>query len=161
MNARAARTVSVVLVVAAVVSLLTATGSVSVVSMDRTISVQVADDGEAAVSVEPVTDTTAGADGDAFWNDDSTDVAASSTDLITVSNQFGDTITVTELEAPAGVELDGTGTTVGPGESVNISGTVDCDRLEEEPTATVELSGAGIDVVQSVDLEATCQSGSD
>jgi hypothetical protein len=159
MSARIGRTVGVVLVlVGAVALLITATSGASVVSMDRSISVQVSEDG-GPVALEVVSGGADDAD-EVFWKNESTVVASNERALVTVSNRLDRPIEVTEAETPAAATLE-TGTAVGPGETTTITGTLDCNRLGEESTATLTLVADGLETTQPIDIDPACSSERD
>lgn len=157
--------VGVALIVVAVAMLVTASAGASVVSMDRPISVQVVDDEHANVAVEPVEaevpDSAGSENATERANESATDSAAPLGDreLLNVTNRLGEPITVTELATSSGVEIEAEGTEVESGTVTVLEGTVSCEDLEEEPTATVELDGDGVTISQTVALEVSCPSG--
>ncbi|MFU8869649.1 hypothetical protein [Natronococcus sp.] len=158
--------VGVALIVVAVAMLVTASAGASVVSMDRSIAVEVVDDEHANVAVEPVEadvpDNAGSESANERANESATDAAAplGERELLNVTNRLAEEITVTELETPSGVEIEGEGIDVGPGNSAALEGTVDCDELESEPEASVELEGSGVTISQTVALEVTCPDAS-
>ncbi|ELY60357.1 hypothetical protein C491_03645 [Natronococcus amylolyticus DSM 10524] len=152
--------IGIALIAVAIALLITASAGASVVSMDRSIAVEVVDDENANVAVEPVEAEVPDNAGSENANESAIDAAPplGERELLSVSNRLDEEITVTELETSDGVEIEGEEIDVGPGNSIELEGTVDCDELEEEPEATVELDGSGVTISQTVDLEVTCPS---
>ncbi|MDG5817525.1 hypothetical protein [Natronococcus sp. A-GB7] len=149
----------VALIVVAVAMLITASAGASVVSMDRSIAVQVVDDEDANVAVEAV-------EHDDAESDDATAEADETTtderELLTVTNRLDEEITPTELEVPDGIEntLWQDGDSIGSGETAILEGTVDCEEIGAEPEASVELSSSGVTISQTVELEVICSDAS-
>ncbi|WP_394741376.1 hypothetical protein [Natronococcus roseus] len=153
--------IGIALIAVAIALLITASAGTSVVSMDRSIAVEVVDDEDANVAVEPVEVTNEGESAnESDTAADATTQADDEEELLTVTNRFADSIEVTAFEAPSGVEIEAEGTEIEPGESTSLEGTVDCDELESEPEATVELDGSGVTISQTVDLEVGCSDAS-
>lgn len=154
--------VGIGLIVVAIALLITASAGASVVSIDRSIAVQVVDDEDANVAVEPVeaeVPDNAGSENAAERaNESATDAAAplGERKLLNVTNRLDEEIAVTELETPSGVEIEAEGTEVEPGTVTVLEGTVDCEELGSEPEASVELSSSGVTISQTVELEVTC-----
>ncbi|WP_293031200.1 hypothetical protein [Natronococcus sp.] len=160
--------VGIGLIVVGIALLITASAGASVVSVDRSISVQVVDDEDANVAVEPieaeVPDNAGSETATERANESATDAAPplGERELLNVTNRLDEEITVTELEVPDGIENTSwqDGDNIGSGETTTLEGTVDCETLEEEPTATVELDGSGVTISQTVGLEVACSSAS-
>jgi hypothetical protein len=157
--------VGVALIVVAIGLLITAGAGASVVSMDRPINVQVVDDEDANVAVEPaeaeVPDNAGSENATERANESATEAAAplGERELLTVTNRLDEEITVTELEVPDGIEntLWQDGDSIGSGETATLEGAVDCEEIGAEPEASVELSSSGVTISQTVELEVTCQ----
>ncbi|MDG5759175.1 hypothetical protein QA600_07450 [Natronococcus sp. A-GB1] len=160
MSARA----GIALIAVAIALLITASAGASVVSMDRSIAVEVVDDEDANVAVEAVEadvpDHAGSENATESANESATDAAAplGERELLNVTNRLNEDITVTEIETSSGVKIEFEETEVESGTFTEFEGTVDCEELEEEPEATVKLDGSSFTSSHIVDLEVTCPS---
>ncbi|AGB36489.1 hypothetical protein [Natronococcus occultus] len=162
--------VGVGLIVVAIALLITASAGASVASVERPLSVEVVDGDEAGVAVEAVEAElldNAGSETAAERADENATDAApplGERELLVVTNQLGEEITVTEIEVPDGIDQEDAsgwvGTEIETGENATLEGTVDCSELEPVPEVSVELSGSDVTISQTVELAVTCPSES-
>lgn len=131
------RIAGVALAIVASVVLVSGTLGVSSTTADRGVSVSVGEDQSALLGYDAT---------------DNSNVAANDTiDILTVSNHFGQPISVTDIELTSGQNISlnpkALPANIGPGENASVMASIDqCTSPTEEVSVTVTVSGDGVKV---------------